>query len=112
MKKKKISTDKNEKHMHHMNHASHNLGKSEDSKKRALHRVKIIQGHVKCIEKMIEEDRYCPEIIHQSRAIQKALKQLDLLLIEDHLKTCVVRQIQDGEVAKTTEELLKLYEFK
>lgn len=82
------------------------------NKDRALHRLKIIQGHIKSIEKMIEEDKYCVDIIHQSLAVQRALHKIDLLLMEDHLNTCVVHQIHSGQEKQTTEELLKLFEFK
>jgi len=61
---------------------------------------------------MVENGDYCLDIVHQSRAIQSALKKLDAALIEDHLKTCVVDQINKGELDKTTSELLKLYEYK
>ncbi|MCA9379821.1 metal-sensing transcriptional repressor [Candidatus Dojkabacteria bacterium] len=81
-------------------------------KDKALHRIKIIQGHLKAVEKMLQDDQYCVDIVHQSRAVQKALKNLDLLLIENHLKTCVVNQIHNHEEKRTTEELLKLFEYK
>jgi len=81
-------------------------------KDKALHRIKIIQGHLSAIEEMINNDKYCVDIVHQSRAVQKALKQLDLLLIENHLKTCVVHQIHNHEERRTTEELLRLFEYK
>jgi DNA-binding FrmR family transcriptional regulator len=61
---------------------------------------------------MLEENKYCVDIVHQSRAVQSALKKLDLLIIEDHLNTCVVDQIKNGEEKRTTEELLKLFEYK
>ena len=83
-----------------------------NTKDRALHRVKIIQGHLGSIEKMLRENRYCVDVVHQSRAVQKALKQFDLLIIENHLKSCVVKQIQDGRGQKSTKELLKLFEYK
>jgi len=81
-------------------------------KSRTLHRIKIIQGHLQSIEKMLAGNTYCIDIVHQSRAVQKALKQLDLLIIEDHLKHCVVNQIRNGKEQKTTTELLRLYEYK
>lgn len=81
-------------------------------KERALHRVKIIQGHVKKVLEMLERDEYCVDIVHQSRAVQSALKKLDLLIIEDHLSSCVVDQIRNGEIKSSTEELLKLFEYK
>ena len=82
------------------------------TKDRALHRMKIIQGHLKKIEKMIANDQYCVDVVHQSRAVQKALKKLDLLIIENHLKTCVVHQIHAGKEEKTSQELLQLFEYK
>lgn len=81
-------------------------------KDKALHRIKIIQGHLKAVEKMLQDDQYCVDIVHQSRAVQKALKNLDLLLIENHLKTCVVHQIHNNEEQRTTQELLRLFEYK
>lgn len=86
--------------------------KKTTTKDRALHRIKIIKGHINSMEKMLEENRYCVDVVHQSRAIQQALKKLDLLIIESHLKGCVVHQIQDGKTKKTTEELLTLFEYK
>lgn len=86
--------------------------KDNKTKKRLIHRLHIIQGHLKKVESMIESDEYCVDIIHQSRAVQSALKKLDLLMIEDHLNTCVIDQVKAGEEEKTTEELLKLFEYK
>ena len=86
--------------------------KETNTKKRAIHRIKIIQGHLKKVQEMLENDEYCVDIVHQSRAIQSALKKLDLLIIEDHLNSCVIDQIKHGEEAKTTDELLKLFEYK
>lgn len=83
-----------------------------NTKDRALHRIKIIQGHLKKIEAMLQSDQYCVDIVHQSRAVQNALKQMDLLIIESHLNTCVVHQIQNGEEQRTKEELLKLFDYK
>ena len=78
-------------------------------KEKAIHRIRIIQGHLEAIEEMLERDEYCVNIVHQSRAVQNALKQLDLQIIEEHLKTCVVHQIKNDEEARTTDELLKLF---
>lgn len=85
---------------------------NSDVKARSIHRIKIIQGHLKKVQAMLESDEYCVDIVHQSRAIQSALKKLDLLIIEEHLNTCVLDQIKNGEEIKTTEELLKLFEYK
>lgn len=88
------------------------MNQNKTTKQSALHRIKIIQGHIKSIQKMIEDDKYCVDIVHQSRAVQKALKNLDLLIIEDHLKHCVVEQIKNNEEKRTTDELLTLFDYK
>jgi DNA-binding FrmR family transcriptional regulator len=90
----------------------HNHKTNKDTKTRAIHRINIIQGHLKKIQEMLENDEYCVDIVHQSRAVQSALKKLDILIVEDHLNTCVVDQIKHGEESKTTAELLKLFEYK
>ncbi|MCA9373867.1 MAG: metal-sensitive transcriptional regulator [Candidatus Gracilibacteria bacterium] len=81
-------------------------------KDKALHRVKIIQGHLRKIEQMLEDNVYCVDVVHQSRAVQSALKKVDLLLIEDHLKNCHVHHIQSGQTEKATSELLTLFNYK
>lgn len=91
---------------------THKHHHAKDVKTRAIHRVKIIQGHLKKVQQMLEDDVYCVDIIHQSRAVQSALKKLDELIIEDHLNTCVIDQIKGGEEEKTTDELLKLFAYK
>lgn len=90
----------------------HHHSTDKNVKKRAVHRIKIIQGHLKKIQEMLENDEYCVSIVHQSRAVQSALKQLDLLIIENHLNTCVIDQIKTGEEVRTTDELLKLFAYK
>jgi DNA-binding FrmR family transcriptional regulator len=86
--------------------------KKKTTKDRALHRAKIIKGHIAKLESMLEEDAYCVDVVHQSRAIQSALKKLDSLLIENHLKCCVVKQMKNGKEEKASEELLTLFAYK
>ncbi|MBU1133258.1 metal-sensitive transcriptional regulator [Patescibacteria group bacterium] len=83
-----------------------------ENKEKLTHRIKIIRGHINAIEKMIEEDKYCIDIIHQSLAVQKALKKLDSVVMADHIKHCVVDQAKKGNFDKITKELLNIYEYK
>lgn len=80
-------------------------------KKRALHRSKILQGQLRGVEKMIEEEKYCVDIMTQSLAIQQSLKSLNKLLLENHLKTHVPSQLSktSKDKEKSIEELLKIY---
>lgn len=89
-----------------------NHHKNDEVKANSVHRIKIIKGHLNKIERMLENDQYCVDIVHQSRAVQRALKKLDMLIIENHLQTCVVDQVRNGEDEKTTDELLKLFAYK
>lgn len=83
-------------------------------KKRALHRAKILTGQIKGLEKMIDEEQYCMEIITQSLAIQKSLGSLNKLLVENHLRTHVTHMMHSkdsGQNHEAIEEMLKLFEL-
>jgi len=85
----------------------------DDIKKRALHRSRILQGQLRGIEKMIENDEYCVDIITQSLAVQKSLRSLNKLLVENHLRTHVSDMFEAGgdEREKAMAELLAVYEL-
>jgi DNA-binding FrmR family transcriptional regulator len=83
-------------------------------KKRALHRTKILQGQMKGLEKMIDNEEYCMDILTQSLAIQKSLSSLNKLILENHLRTHIGDMLvsKDEEVKeKAYEDMLKLYEL-
>lgn len=85
-----------------------------DIKKRATHRSKIIEGQFKGLQKAIENEAYCMDILTQSLAIQKSLASLNKLILENHLRTHVTHML--GSHDKTTQdkavvELLSLYEL-
>ena len=80
-----------------------------DTRKQALRRLKIIAGQVAALEKQIEEDRYCMDVLDLSLSIQKALRSLDSLVIEGHLRTHVIEQMTGGETERAVGELLRLY---
>lgn len=83
-------------------------------KQRALHRTKILQGQLKGIEKMIEDEEYCMDIITQTLAIQKSLSSLNKLIVENHLRTHVTENLASGDDIRQAEavtELLGLYEL-
>jgi DNA-binding FrmR family transcriptional regulator len=60
----------------------------------ALRRLKSIGGHVKGIERMLDEDAYCIDVIKQIQAVQAALNKVSAQLLENHLNSCVVTAIQ------------------
>ena len=83
----------------------------QDIKKRALHRSKIIEGQMRGVQKMIENEEYCKDIITQSLAIQKSLSSLNKLVLENHLRTHVKQMFEQGDVDKAVDELLTAYEL-
>ena len=86
----------------------------EDIKKRSSHRTKIIEGQIKGLQKMIENEQYCMDILTQSLAIQKSLASLNKLIVENHLTTHITEMLSSGEEneqTKAIEELLNLYEL-
>ena len=85
----------------------------DDIKKRALHRSKIIQGQLRGVEKMIENEDYCVDIITQTLAIQKSLRSLNKLLVENHLRTHVTDMFDEGGQRRdaAVAELLNVFEL-
>lgn len=78
-------------------------------KERLQHRLKIVQGHLKKVQSMVDMDEYCINIIHQSQAIQSALREFDSIMLEGHLKGCVVDSIRDGKVDEAVLEVMNVF---
>ena len=82
---------------------------TDDSKKRIIHRLKIARGHLEKVITMVEEDAYCIDVLHQSRAVQKALKETDNVLLENHLKSCVADAISKGKANESITEIMEVF---
>ncbi len=85
-----------------------------DIKKRALHRAKILEGQMRGVQKMIEQEDYCMDILTQSLAIQRSISSLNKLVLENHIRTHVTEALSSGsekDKEKAVEELLSLYEL-
>lgn len=79
-----------------------------DVKEKSGKRLNIIKGQLDGLQKMIENDEYCMDLLNQSLAIQNSLKSLDSVLFERHLKTHVAHQFKNEE-EKATVELVDLF---
>ena len=77
-----------------------------------IKRLKIIEGQVRGLQEMLEKGTYCIDIITQTSAVKQALSGVEDALMESHLGTCLVHQIQKGQTKKATEEILKVYGLK
>ena len=80
--------------------------------KSLINRLKRIEGQIRGLQKMVEEEKYCIDVITQTSAIRNALKGVEDVLLESHLSSCVVSQIKSGKQKKAVEEILKVYKLK
>lgn len=80
--------------------------RTSEEKNKLVIRLNRIEGQVRGVKGMIEKDTYCDDILNQIAAIQSALNGVGKLLLEHHMKSCVIQRIQDGE-SEVVDELLK-----
>ncbi len=69
-------------------------------------RLKNVEGHVRGIERMVEQDEYCIDIIRQVQAVQSALKKISSMVLEGHLNSCLITAVR-GENPDERERVLK-----
>lgn len=75
-----------------------------------LHRLKIARGQLGRIIEMTESGHYCIDIIHQSHAVQAALRETDQITLKNHMKTCVADSIRKGKANEVIDEVMKVME--
>ena len=73
-----------------------------------LHRLKIARGHLERVIMMVEKDEYCIDVIHQSQAVQAALKNIDQIILKNHMETCVADAIKQGKSKEVIEEVIRV----
>lgn len=80
-----------------------------ESKTEALKRLSYIEGHLSGIRKMMDEDKYCVDILKQTYAVRRAIEKMESILLEGHLHSCVVEGIKTGREDQVVDELRDLY---
>jgi DNA-binding FrmR family transcriptional regulator len=83
----------------------------DERRREVLKRLSYIEGHVAGIRKMVEEDKYCVDILRQTYAVRKALEKLESIILEGHLHTCVPEGIKGGREEAVIQELVQLYDI-
>jgi DNA-binding FrmR family transcriptional regulator len=83
-----------------------------NNKQKLITRLRKIEGQVRGIQKMIEEEKYCIDVITQTSAIKQGLSSVEDMLLENHLGHCVAQQIKSGKIETATKEILKVYQLK
>jgi CsoR family transcriptional regulator, copper-sensing transcriptional repressor len=72
-------------------------------------RLKIIEGQIRGLAAMVEDDEYCIDIITQASAIRQAISGIEYLMLENHLATHVLHQMKTGKEKQAIEEILNVY---
>ena len=87
------------------------VGVDPDIKQGNLARLRRIEGQVRGIQRMVEEDRYCPDILSQVTAAQRALQAVSRELVRNHLRHCVASAVRTGGTAEEEayEEIVELF---
>jgi DNA-binding FrmR family transcriptional regulator len=81
------------------------------SKPDVLKRLSYIEGHLNGIRRMVEEDKYCVDVLKQTFAVRRAIEKLEAVILDGHLHGCVVEGIKEGREEEVVGELLELYQL-
>lgn len=87
---------------------------SAEVRAKAATRLRSIEGHIRGVQRMVEDGTYCIDVIKQTLAIQRAIDRVNALLLEDHLQHCattVIRAADPTERQRTVAELLEVFEM-
>lgn len=85
----------------------------KDHKENLLHRLKIVRGHLEKVINMVEKDEYCLDVIQQTQAVEMALKKVDELILENHLKTCVRQSMASNKnIDEKVKEVIEVFKRK
>ena len=79
--------------------------RSDEEQKKLTHRLNRIEGQVRGLREMLQKDAYCPDILVQVSAVQSALNGFCKVLLSNHIKTCVVEDIRNGNEETAVAEL-------
>lgn len=82
-----------------------------EHKRSALNRMKTVRGHLDAVLGMIENERYCPEVMKQVSALQASLERVNRVLLTNHLETCVPRALSENRGESIIEELLETLKY-
>lgn len=84
--------------------------RNQSVQQKLLHRMKIARGHLDRVIRMMEKGSYCVDVIHQSLAVQAALRATDQEILRNHMQTCVAEEIRKGNSEEVIEEVMKVME--
>ena len=78
-------------------------------KEDALKRLNYVDGHLAGVRRMMEEDKYCVDVLKQTFAVRRAIQKIEAVILEGHLHTHVLEGVRDGRDSEVLGELMELY---
>lgn len=85
---------------------------NDKNKTKVIRRLKLLEGQVRGLQRLVESDTYCIDVITQTSAVKQGLSNVEDLLLENHLDHCVHHQMKSGQTTKAKEEIIKVYKLK
>ena len=82
-----------------------------EHKRSSLNRLKTVRGHLDAVIGMVEDERYCPEVMKQISALQGSLERVNRILLQNHLETCVAHAVTEGRTIEIVEELMETMKY-
>lgn len=92
-------------HDHSHNHSAHPHVHSEESLKRIVNRLSRIEGHVRGIKTMVQQNSPCPDVLLQIAAVRGALDRVARIVLDEHLSECIARASKEGNIETEIEQL-------
>ncbi|MEX0621840.1 MAG: metal-sensing transcriptional repressor [Candidatus Woykebacteria bacterium] len=80
-----------------------------ETKKDVIKRLNITSGHVKKIAEMVNDNRYCIDVLQQTEAVKGSLKKIEEIILDSHLHTCVVPSFKGNESEKSVKEIVEIF---
>ncbi len=88
------------------------IPRDQSTERSILHRLAIARGHLDRVIQMVEDGHYCIDVVHQSIAVQAALRETDQVILKNHMETCVADSIRKGQANEVIDEVMKVLEKK
>lgn len=82
--------------------------RTDEDKKKLISRINRIKGQMEGIAKMVDDNRYCGDILIQLAAVESSIKSLSSVVFENHMKNCVTKSIKEGD-RSTIDEIVELF---
>lgn len=88
------------------------IPRDKSTNRKVIHRLAIARGHLDKVINMVEDGEYCIDVIHQSIAVQAALKEIDKVVLRNHMESCVSDSIKKGDEKEVISEVMKIFDKK